>query len=95
MWKGRPVVASDVGGIQDQIRDGKTGVLVAPRDLEGFAEAVRSLLDHPERSARIGGAAREQVRHNFLGPRHLTQYVELFVRLVTSGPVTSEQPVGG
>ncbi len=95
MWKGRPVVASDVGGIQDQITDGETGVLVEPRDLEGFARAVRELLDDPERAAGIGRAAREEVRHNFLGPRHLTQYVELFIRLLSSGPVAPEQLVGG
>src|SRR5205085_6194873 len=42
MWKGRPVVGSAVGGIQDQIRDGVDGLLVAdPHDLVGFADAVR------------------------------------------------------
>jgi len=82
MWKGRPVVASDVGGIRDQIFEGETGVLVEPADLEGFAEAVRGLLDDPERAERLGHAAREQVRSAFLGPRHLTQYVELFGALL-------------
>ena len=82
MWKGRPVVAGDVGGIQDQITDGETGVLVEPRDLQGFATAVRELLDDQERAGRMGVAAREQVRSSFLGPRHLTQYVDLFEGLL-------------
>jgi trehalose synthase len=82
MWKGRPVVASRVGGIQDQIRDGETGLLVDPRDLEGFAGAVVGLLEQPERAARLGAAAREEIRGLFLGPRHLTQYVDLFERLL-------------
>ena len=82
MWKGRPLVASDVGGIQDQIVDGESGLLVEPHDLPAFATAVRSLLDDAERAGRIGSRAREQVRHMFLGPRHLTQYVELFTRLL-------------
>jgi trehalose synthase len=82
MWKGRPVVASRVGGIQDQIQDGETGLLVDPHDLEAFAEAVVDLLDHPERAARLGVAAREEIRGHFLGPRHLTQYVDMFERLL-------------
>jgi trehalose synthase len=86
MWKGRPVVASRVGGIQDQIREGETGLLVNPLDLDAFADAVTDLLEQPEQAARLGVAAREEIRERFLGPRHLTQYVELFERLLTSTP---------
>jgi trehalose synthase len=87
MWKGRPVVASRVGGIQDQIREGETGLLVDPRDLDAFADAVVDLLERPERAARLGIAAREEIRGLFLGPRHLTQYVDLFERLLSATPV--------
>ena len=90
MWKGRAVVASDVGGIRDQIADGVTGLLVQPDDLSGFAEAARGLLDDPERRAQLGDAAREQVRHSFLGPRHLTQYVELFIALLAGDALPSQ-----
>jgi len=86
MWKGRPVVASRVGGIQDQIREGETGLLVDPRDLDAFTEAVVDLLERPERAARLGIAAREEIRGLFLGPRHLTQYVDLFERLLSATP---------
>ena len=59
MWKARPVVATAVGGIQDQIVDGETGVLLAdPRDLDAYGEAVRGLLEDPERAKRIGEAAK-------------------------------------
>ena len=78
MWKARPVVASAVGGIQDQIVDGETGVLVDPRDLGAFGHAVTGLLNDPARAARLGEQARIRVREAFLGPRHLTQYVDLF-----------------
>ncbi len=82
MWKDRPVVASAVGGIQDQIQDGVTGVLVDPRDLEGFAQAVVRLLGDSSAAKVMGDLAGERVRDGFLGPRHLTQYVELFARLL-------------
>ena len=78
MWKSRPVVASAVGGIQDQIVDGETGILVDARDLDGFGKAVTSLLQNPARAAALGAQARTRVREAFLGPRHLIQYVELF-----------------
>jgi trehalose synthase len=78
MWKARPVVASAVGGIQDQIVDGESGVLVQPDDLERFAAAVVALLRDPERAEWMGDNARERVRGAFLGARHLAQYVDLF-----------------
>ena len=82
MWKGRPVVASRIGGIQDQIDHGRTGLLVDdPTDLAEYGNAVRKLLDDPALASRIGEAAREEVRDHFLGPRHLMQYAELFQAL--------------
>jgi trehalose synthase len=82
MWKGRPVVASRIGGIQDQIDDGTSGVLVDPSDLDAFAEAVAGLLRDPLRAERMGHAATARVRSDFLGPRHLMQYVDLVLRLI-------------
>ena len=82
MWKARPVVASAVGGIQDQIVDGESGVLVEPDDLDGFADAVVGLLKDPARAEWMGHNARERVRGAFLGARHLEQYVDLFEGVV-------------
>jgi trehalose synthase len=82
MWKARPVVASHVGGIQDQVVDGESGILIDPGDLAGFGAAVRGLLSDPERAQRIGAAAQARVRQEFLGVRHLTQYVDLFERVM-------------
>lgn len=79
MWKSRPVVASAVGGIPDQIEDGVSGVLVHdPRDSGALTEALAKLLADPERAAAIGEAAHERVRDYFLGDRHLIQWVQLF-----------------
>ncbi len=84
MWKARPMVASRAGGIQDQIVDGETGVLLDdPRDLAAFGRACDELLADPERAARIGTAAREWVIEGFLGPRHLVQYLRLLDGLIT------------
>jgi len=82
MWKGRPVVASAVGGIQDQIVDG-TGILLHDsRDLGGFGAAVRRLLDDPDAANRMGRAAHEHVRQSFVGDLHLLRYAELFGELL-------------
>jgi trehalose synthase len=89
MWKGRPVVASRVGGIQDQIVDGDSGCLVDPGDLEAFGGAVTALLIDRERADHMGARATERVRSEFLGVRHLRQYVDLFERLIAAEGVTS------
>lgn len=82
MWKGRPVVASAVGGIQDQIEDGVHGLLVPdPTDLTAFGERLQRVLEDPELAARLGSAAHQRVREQYLGIRHLTQYAELLARI--------------
>jgi trehalose synthase len=82
MWNGRPVVASEVGGIEDQIEDGKSGCLVPPTDLAAFGRRISELLADPHGAERMGAAAQERVRDHFLGPRHLRQYVDLFERVL-------------
>jgi trehalose synthase len=82
MWKGRPVVASRVGGIQDQIEDGRTGCLVEPTDLAAFGDCINRLLADPHAAERMGEAAQMRVRDLFLGPRHLGQYVDLLERVL-------------
>jgi len=86
MWKARPVVASAVGGIQDQIVDGISGILLQdPFDLDEFGSALRALLNDEELTTRLGSAARERVRDRFLGDRHLIQYGNLFEALIHGG----------
>ena len=82
MWKARPVVASRVGGIQDQIVQGQSGLLLDdPEDLDAFGRAVESVLADGGLATRLGRAAHERVRDHYLGDRHLEQYVDLFERL--------------
>jgi trehalose synthase len=78
MWKGRPLVASRIGGIQDQIVHGESGVLLDdPHDLEAYGAALRGLLEEPAAAERMGERARERVRDEFLSARSLLQYLEL------------------
>ena len=83
MWKGKPVVAGRIGGIQDQIVDRESGLLIDdPRDLDAFGAAIKDLISDPELAGRIGLAARERVRGEFLGTRHLTQYLHLLAAMI-------------
>jgi trehalose synthase len=84
MWKARPVVASRIGGIQDQIVDGVSGILLDdPSDLGAYGAAVRGLLEDPDRAERMGREAQERVRDEFLAVRSLMQYLDLIGRLLT------------
>ena len=82
MWKSRPVVASAVGGIPDQIVDGRDGLLVDPLDLPAVGKAVCRVLENESLGHELGARAKERVRTDFLGDRHLTQYVDLFGQLL-------------
>src|SRR5215211_5438431 len=83
MWKGRPVIGTAVGGIQDQLVDGETGVLLQDaRDVEGYGAAVRALLEEPERAKKMGDNAQQRVRNQFLGARSLLDYLDLVSRLL-------------
>lgn len=83
MWKGKPVIASRVGGIQDQIEHGATGVLLEdPRDTTAFADALQGLLADPGKLRAMGEAARESARTRFLGIRHLLDYGALMEALL-------------
>jgi trehalose synthase len=78
MWKERPVVASRVGGIQDQIEHGRSGVLIDdPTDGAGFGRAVTELLTNRRRAHVIGEGARERVLAHFLTPRQLGETIDL------------------
>jgi trehalose synthase len=86
MWKARPVVASQVGGIQEQIVDGESGVLIGdPDDLAAFGAAITALLDDAPRAERIGRNARERVRDRFLNVRSLLDYIDVMKRLLGTG----------
>ncbi|HET7481856.1 MAG TPA: glycosyltransferase, partial [Actinomycetota bacterium] len=79
MWKARPVVASRIGGIQDQVVDDASGILIDdPTDLDEYGDAVVEVLSNDALASELGHKARERVRDEFLGARSLIQYVDLF-----------------
>jgi trehalose synthase len=80
MWKGKPVIGGDVGGIRLQVINYHTGFLV--NTPEGAALRIRYLLNQPQRIGEIGDKAREYVRDNFLITRHLREYLTLMVALL-------------
>ena len=83
MWKARPVVASAVGGISDQIVDGESGLLLRdPGDLETFGRLVTKLLESPGDAIRLGDNARRRVSEQFLPDRQLSRYASLVHELV-------------
>jgi len=82
MWKGKPVVGGATGGIAVQIISDVTGYAVD--SVEGAGFRLRQLLTNPELIARMGGAAREHVRRNFLITRHLSDYLALLTHLTAA-----------
>ena len=78
MWKRRPVIASAVGGIQDQVRDGVDGLLLKdPSDLGAFNDLVVRVLSDAALGQRLGEAAYECVRERFTSVSSLEQWAVL------------------
>ncbi len=75
MWKAKPVIGGNVGGIKEQIDNGKNGFLVKTN--EQAVLKIKYLLSHPKQSEKMGLAARETIRKKFLLPRLLRDYLKL------------------
>jgi len=82
MWKHKPVVASNVGGIPIQIVDRESGLLFDPNDLDGFSDAIVAILKNPEFGERLGNAAHNRVKKHFLITRLVTDYLDIAKDLI-------------
>ena len=80
LWKGKPVIGGDTGGIRLQVIDHHTGFLV--NTPEGAALRIRYLLHQPDKIAAMGAKSKEFVRENFLITRQLREYLTLMVGLL-------------
>lgn len=79
LWKAKPVVASNVGGIPLQITHKYSGLLC--HSVEGAAFAIKQLLNSPAYAEKLGENGREHVKNNFLLTRHLRDYMMVFLSL--------------
>jgi trehalose synthase len=80
MWKKKPVIGGDTGGIRLQVINHHTGFLVSSP--EGAALRIRYLLYHRDKLAEMGKKAKRFVRENFLITRHLREYLTLMLALL-------------
>ena len=80
LWKGKPVIGGDTGGIRLQVINHHTGFLV--NTPEGAALRIRYLLHHSEKIKEMGIKAKEFVRENFLITRQLREHLTLMVALM-------------
>jgi trehalose synthase len=76
LWKARPFIGGDVGGIPLQVKDGETGYLVSSP--QQCAERSLEILREPELGKRLARAGKEHVRKNFLTPRLLRDWLRIF-----------------
>jgi trehalose synthase len=84
LWKSKPMVASAVGGINDQIASGCGVLLENPRDLQRFGDDIAGLLARPRAMDEMGRRAHAYVLENYIGDKHLLRYVDLFTSLLDS-----------
>jgi trehalose synthase len=79
IWKARPFIGGDVGGIPLQIQDGVTGFLVS--SVEQCAQRATEILRDPQLGRELGRHGKEHVRKHFLTPRYLRDYLRIFNEL--------------
>jgi glycosyltransferase involved in cell wall biosynthesis len=80
---GKPVVATEVGGIPEQIADGETGFLVPPGDAQGMATRIEQILSNDDLRQKMGQAAVDSARHHFDLQRQVDDYLEWYKSLLT------------
>jgi len=83
LWKSKPVIAGNIGGIPLQIKDGKNGFLVDPYDYKECADKIIRVLKDPKLAAKIGQNAKESVKNNFLITRLIIDYLDLISDIVS------------
>jgi len=82
LWKEKPVVASNVGGLPAQIEDGKNGFLLEPDDIEGFAERIIYILKNPDKAQKLGQEAKKMVKERFLITRLLSDHLDMLNSII-------------
>jgi glycosyltransferase involved in cell wall biosynthesis len=91
MERARPVIAAEIGGLGELVRDGETGLLVPPAEVEPFARAIVELARDTDRAARMGEAGRARALGRFL-ERRCTDRTELLYRAFADGDGARPRP---
>lgn len=94
MARGRPVIGTRVGGIPEQIEDGKRGLLVPPGDTRALAEAIESLLRNASFAESLGARAREWVENNLDPDRQLQKLLAVVERGFSLSCYHAPAPIG-
>ncbi len=89
-----PVVATRVGGNPEIVDDGRTGLLVPPRDAQVLAEAIKRTVQDPQAAAERGRAARERIVEDFSLDRMVADHMDLYRRLLTARSDRTAGPIG-
>jgi len=90
MYTGRPVIATNVEGVPELVKDRETGLLVEPNDIEAISQAVISLLDNRSDALKYGAAAAKQVCEKFEATAMIRQIESLYQELLTTKGLSSE-----
>jgi glycosyltransferase involved in cell wall biosynthesis len=77
-----PVIATDVGGPREIVREGREGLLLPPREPAGWARAIARLAGDPELAARMGRAGRERAQEEFTIERHARATLDVYERAI-------------
>jgi len=84
MAAGKPVVATDIGGTNEAVKHGETGLLVPSADPESLARAIRTVLFDPVLSQRLGSAGRARVHQEFSAETMVQRIAEIYDELLDS-----------
>ena len=92
---GKPVIASDVGGITDIIRHGETGLLVAAGDADALAASILRMKDDTELAARLAASGRKHVEDVFSWTAIIDSLIQLYKTLVSPRESEARQQLAG
>ncbi|MFQ5707897.1 MAG: glycosyltransferase family 4 protein [bacterium] len=84
MYTGRPIVATDVEGVPELVKNGKTGILVQPQDVHSIAQGILELLSDRELSRQLGQAAKQKISDEFDAEHMVTDLEEVYRQVLDS-----------
>jgi glycosyltransferase involved in cell wall biosynthesis len=85
MAAGKPVIASNHGGLTELVEHGVTGMLFEPKNSNQLAESIRTLTDQPEKSSELGIAARRRAEAEFGPERHYESVMQVYDEVLRAG----------